>query len=211
MSWIFQAAQAIPGFLHDLLRWARRDFAWYLLIVPVLLVVLIHGASAANFRGWGDSGAFKALMEVVHPGLLAVFLLVSLLRLAASRDTAFAFLAILSAFVLSREIMGQGSSIVLYAGLIGLVVYGTRHPERIASLLRSPWATSFLGMCFVCYLSSQLLDRGVVKRIGWLLLWDTSWKPPFASNLEEGLESLGGFFLLLAPLAVRPSRKNQPD
>ena len=87
--------------------------------------------------------------------------------------------------------------------MIFLVVYGNRHPDRIASLLNSKWATSFLGMCFVCYLTSQLLDRGVVKRIGWLILWDTSWKPPHASNIEEALESLGGLFLLLTPLVIR--------
>ncbi len=155
-------------------------------------------------------------MEVVHPALLAGFLLVSLLRLWVSRDPAFAFLAVLSVFVLGRELMGQGSTVILYAALIGLIIYGNRYPDRIASLLQSKWATSFLGMCFVCYLSSQLLDRGIVKRIGWLILWDTSWKPPFSSNLEEALESLGGLFLLLTPFAIgaglrsNPTRKKEP-
>ena len=204
-----QIGRAATGFLGDLLAWARRDFIWFLLIVPVLLVVLVYRLSAANFLGWGDSGVFKSLMEIVHPSLLAGFLCFSLLRLMSSRDAAFAFLTVLSAFVLSREIMGQGSSIILYAGLIGLIIYGRKHPQRIALLLGSRWATSFLGMCFVCYLSSQLLDRGVVKRIGWLVLWDTSWKPPYASNLEEALESLGGLFLVLTPLVIRipPNRR----
>ncbi len=198
-----QIGQAAAGFLRSLLAWAHRDFIWYLLIVPVLLIAAVYQLSAANFLGWGDSSVFKPLMEIVHPALLAGFLCFSLLRRLQTRDTAFAFLAVLSAFVLSREIMGQGSSIVLYAGLIGLIVYGRIHPHRIAPLLRSRWATSFLGMCFVCYLSSQLLDRGVVKRIGWLVLWDTSWEPPYASNLEEALESLGGLFLMLTPLVIR--------
>jgi hypothetical protein len=149
-------------------------------------------------------------MEIVHPALLAGFLLVSLLRLWVSRDTAFAFLAVLSVFVLGRELMGQGSTFILYAALMGLIIYGNRYPDRIASLLRSQWATSFLGMCFVCYLSSQLLDRGIVKRIGWLILWDTSWKPPFSSNLEEALESLGGLFLLLTPFAIGAGLRSNP-
>jgi hypothetical protein len=199
-----------------MLGWVRRDFKWGLLIMPILLSALVYRLSVADFQGWGDHSVFKPLMEIVHPALLAGFLLVSLLRLWVSRDTAFAFLAVLSAFVLGRELMGQGSTFILYAALIGLIIYGNRHPDRIASLLRSKWATSFLGMCFVCYLSSQLLDRGIIKRIGWLILWDTSWKPPFSSNLEEALESLGGLFLLLSPFAIRaglrpdPTREKEP-
>lgn len=210
-SQAFRKGGAIHRFVLSLLGWARRDFAWGLLIIPLLLVMLVHGLSEANFQGWQDSDVFKPLMEIVHPGLLSVFLVVSLVRLWASRDKAFAFLAFLAAFVLGREIMGQGSSFILFAGLILLVVYGDRHPDRIASLLQSRWATSFLGMCFVCYLASQLLDRGVVKRIGWLILWDTSWQPPHASNLEEALESLGGLFLLLTPFAIRRTRKRTAE
>jgi hypothetical protein len=205
-----QKGRTIRSFLSSILGWVRRDFKWGLLIVPILLSALVYSLSAANFQGWGDHSVFKPLMEVVHPALLAGFLLVSLLRLWVSRDTAFAFLAILSVFVLGRELMGQGSTVILYAALIGLIIYGNRYPDRIASLLQSKWATSFLGMCFVCYLSSQLLDRGIVKRVGWLILWDTSWKPPFSSNLEEALESLGGLFLLLSPFAIRAGVRSNP-
>ena len=201
----------MASLLRDLLVWVRRDFIWYLLIVPVLLVAAVYQVSAANYLGWGDSDVFKPIMEIVHPALLAGFLCFSLLRLMHNRDAAFGFLTVLSAFLLSREILGQGSSIVLYAGLIGLIIYGRKQPQRIALLLRSRWATSLLGMCFVCYLSSQLLDRGFVKRIGWLVLWDTSWKPPYASNLEEALETLGGLFLLFTPLVIRSSQRQKPD
>jgi hypothetical protein len=205
-----QKGRTIRSFLSSMLGWLRRDFLWGLLIVPILYIVLIYSLSEADFQGWGDHSVFKPLMEIVHPALLAGFLLVSLLRLWVSRDTAFAFLAVLSVFVLGRELMGQGSTFILYAALMGLIIYGNRYPDRIASLLRSQWATSFLGMCFVCYLSSQLLDRGIVKRIGWLILWDTSWKPPFSSNLEEALESLGGLFLLLTPFAIGAGLRSNP-
>jgi len=198
---------AMRSFIFSLPGWVRCDFKWGLLIIPVLWSVLVYCLSAANFLGWGDSGVFKPLMEIAHPTLLAGFLTVSLLRLWVSRDAAFGFLAVLSVFVLGRELMGQGTTIFLYAGLIGLIVYGNRHPHRIATLLHAKWATSFLGMCFVCYLGSQLLDRGIVKRIGWLILWDTSWKPPFSSNLEEALETLGGLFLFFASLTLRSGDK----
>jgi len=202
--------RALRSFLSSMLGWVVRDFIWGLLIIPILLIVLVYSLSAVNFQGWADHSVFKPLMEIVHPALLASFLLVSLLRLWMSRDTAFAFLAVLSGFVLGRELMGQGSTIILYAGLIGIIVYGHRHPDRIGSLLRSKWATSFLGMCFMCYLISQLLDRGIVKRIGWLILWDTSWKLPFSSNLEEALESLGGMFLLFTPLVIHAGDRSNP-
>ena len=200
---IGQAGRRFPA---AVLKWVGRDFIWGLLFVPVLFVALVYSLCDANFLGWSDSDVFKPLMEVVHPLLLAGLLLISLLSWRLTRDVAFCFLAVLSVFVLARELVGQGSTFVLYAAIIGLILYGSRNPQRIGSLLRSKWATSFLGMCFVCYLSSQLLDRGIVKRIGWLILWDTSWKLPYSSNLEEALESLGGFFLLCTPFAVNVGR-----
>lgn len=197
-----RGGRAIHIFLKSLRGWIRREFIWSLLVIPILLIVAVYLLSEADFMGWRDHKVFKSLMEIVHPAFLAVFLLVSLFRLWLGRAAVFAFLAILAGFLLGREIIGQGSSIVCYAGLIGLLIYGNRHPDRIAPLLGSRWATNFLGMCFVCYLSSQLLDRGIVKRIGWLILWDTSWKPLHASNFEEGLESLGGFFVMLTSLVI---------
>ena len=207
ISIIRQNAKAMRSFLYHLFGWVRRDFIWGLLIIPILLMVMVYCLSEANFQGWGDKTVFKPLMEIVHPALLAGFLILSLLRYVTTRDTAFAFLAVLSVFVLLRELLGQGSSFILFAGLIGLFVYGNRHPDRIDSLLRSRWAANLMMMCFVCYLTSQLIDRGLVKRIGWLILWDTSWKPAHGSNLEEALEALGGFFLLLTPFSIRKSRQ----
>ena len=201
-------------FPASVLKWVRSDFIWGLLLVPALFIALVYSLCDANFLGWSDSDVFKPLMEIVHPLLLAGFLLVSLQSWRLTRDAAFWFLTVLSVFVLARELIGQGSTFVLYTAIIGLILYGSHNPQRIGSLLRSKWATSLLGMCFVCYLSSQLLDRGIVKRIGWLILWDTSWKLPYSSNLEESLESLGGLFLLCTPFAVSVSRTaglSKPD
>jgi hypothetical protein len=189
--------------VSSILGWIRSDFKWSLLIIPILFSVLIYSLSEVDYQGWGDRHRFKFLMEIVHPVILATFLLVSLQSWLSTKDTTFIFLTVLSVLVLGRELYGQGAGFVFYPALIGLIVYGSRNPDRIASLLGSKWATSFLGMCFLCYLSSQLLDRGLVKRIGWLIFWDTSWKPPHASNLEESLESLGGLFLLCMSIVVR--------
>ena len=201
-----ETGRAGGRFLADVLKWARRDFIWGLLLIPVIYVALVYFLSDADFLGWSDSDVFKPLMEIVHPALLAILLLFSFISWRMTRDVAYSFLMVLSIFVLGRELVGQGSTFMLYAAIIGLIAYGRRDPQRIRSLLQSRWATSFLGMCFVCYLSSQLLDRGIVKRIGWLILWDSSWKLPYSSNLEEALESLGGFFLLCTPFAVNSGR-----
>jgi hypothetical protein len=188
-------------------QWVRREFVWALLVLPVISSAVVYLLSAEDVNGWSDDDKFKVVMEILHPSLIAVFLIVSWGRWITTRATEFAFLGTLSAFVLCREMVGQGSSIVLYAGLVMLFVYAMRNAEKLRGLFPSRWAASFLLMCFICYAFSQLLDRGAIKRIGWLLLWDTSWKVPFSSNFEEALESLGGFFLMLSPWVVSRKRK----
>lgn len=188
--------------LKSILSWLSNRFAWYLLILPILSSYLVYWASSRDILGFSDQSAFKDLMEVVHPLLLTGFLLVSWQSYRITRDTSYCFLGVLSCFVLNRELMGQGSSFILYIGLLILFRYAVHHPEKLTSLSSSRWATSFLFMCFVCYATSQMLDRGLIKRIGWLILWDSTWKIPYSSNFEEALEALGGFFLLLTPYAV---------
>ena len=185
------------------MAWARRDFLWALLIVPVPFASLVYGLSEADVLGWRNPHAFKQMMEVAHPALLAASLLFSLESWRSTRDASFAALAALSFSFLGRELAGQGSSIALSVALTGIVAYTIRRPERVTSLLRSRWATSCLGLCAVCYFASQLLDRGVVKRIGWWITGESGWLPPHASNLEEALETLGGLFVLGAAAALR--------
>ncbi|MFP6583665.1 MAG: hypothetical protein VCD00_14085 [Candidatus Hydrogenedentota bacterium] len=186
----------------EILRWIRRDFIWSLLVVPMLSSAIVYILSVNNVNGWGESGSFKNLMEIVHPSLLAGFVLVAWGRWWLSRDASFMFLGVLGLCVLSREIVGQGSSFIVYIGIAALFVYASAHQMKLRRLLTSHWTTSFLFMCFLCYATSQFLDRGLIKRIGWLILWDTSWQVPFSSNIEEALESLGGAFLLLTPSLV---------
>ncbi len=190
------------GAFRSVFRWIRRDFVWGLLVVPMVLSAAVWVLSVLDVNGWGDTAPFKDLMEIVHPSFIAGFLLVSWWRWFSTRNVGFAFLGILGVFVLSRELMGQGWSVLLYAGLVSLCIYATRNQQKLDSLFPSRWAASFLLMCFVCYVCSQLLDRGAVKRIGWLLTWDKSWEVPYSSNFEEALEVLGGVFLLLTPWVV---------
>lgn len=193
-----QLKRALLELARSLPQWLRRDFIWTLLAIPCLFLVVMYSLSRTDVLGWQDTSVCKQAMEILHPSLLAAATLISLAGWIRRRDAALAFLGILCAAALTRELLGQGSSFVFIFVLLSLITYGGGNRESIATLLQSPWATSLLGMCFVCYIASQLLDRGVIKRIGWLILFDTSWRPPYASNLEEGLETLGGLFLLIA-------------
>lgn len=189
-------------FFRGLPGWFRTQYIWMLLLVPVIWSSIIYGLADANIMGWGEARICKAFMEVVHPSLLATGTLLAVAGWIFTRETSLAFLGVLCAFALSREIGGQGSSIILYMGLLGLIVYGHANRRKIKTLIDSAWATSFMASCFICYAVSQLFDRGVVKRLGWLFTWDTSWKPPYSNQIEESLEALGGGFLLLAVIAT---------
>lgn len=197
-----QTRNALYSFVAALPKWARSNFYWSLLIIPLVFSGFVYGISEADIFGWQDFRKCKNVMEIIHPSLLALVIVISISGWLSTKEQASSFLAVLGAFALFREIFGQGTTPVFLAGIIGLIVYWDQDRERIAMLLNSRWATSFLAMCFFCYLLSQLLDRGVIKRIGWLILWDTSWKPPHSSNIEEGLESLGGLFLVITSISL---------
>ena len=184
------------------LRWFRRDFAVGLIALPIFLAIVVHTLST---NGWIETDSFKALMEILHPSIIAAMVVLAWVRWLQTRMPAFAFLAVLATFVLYREIMGQGSSIVLYAGLVGLAVFAWRYPSKVTAILQSRWTMSLVVMGFSCYVFSQFLDRGLIKRIVWLVFWDRSRIVPFSSNQEEALESLGGFLLMLSVLFVAPA------
>lgn len=202
MEFLKRIRDAFVSLITALPKWFSNDFYWGLLIFPFLFAALVYSLSEADVFGWQNFRTCKHAMEIIHPSLLALTVAVSALGYLKTKNCAFMFIAVLSAFALSREILGQGTTFIFLIGIVGLVMYGDRHGERISTLLGSRWAMSFLAMCFICYILSQLLDRGVIKRIGWLIFWDTSWRLPHSSNMEEGLESLGGLFLMLTSISL---------
>ncbi len=193
---------SLKNFISALPDWWRRDFIWRLMAAPVLFIVFMYILSDVNIFGWQDSSVCKNDLEIIHPALLLLTIIISVGGWLKTKDSALIFIGFLAAFAMARELLGQGSTFIFVAGIIGLIIYGDRDHERIKTLLNSKWSTSLLGMCFICYFISQLLDRGFIKRIGWLVTMDTSWKPPYSSNIEEGLESLGGFFLVLTSISL---------
>ena len=141
-------------------------------------------------------------MEIIHPSLLAGSMLLALVGWLYSRNTSLAFMGVMCAFTLARELGGQGTSFILYIGLLGLITYGHNNLDRLATLLESRLASSLMATCFIVYALSQILDRNVAMRIGRLLLWDSTWEIPYTSQIEESLETLGGLCLLLTVVVL---------
>lgn len=193
---------ALVTFFRSLPHWFRTRYLWILLLIPAIWIIVIYLLSDADFMGWNDAETCKAFMEILHPALLATGVLIALSGWLLSRNTSLAFLSVMCAFLLAREIGGQGTSFILYAGLAGLIIYGYFNQLKLMTLLHSRFACSWLATGFICYAVSQLLDRGVIKRLGWLFTWDTSWRPPYTSQIEESLEALGGSFILLAVFVI---------
>lgn len=188
---------ALGAFFRALPTWFRTRYRWVLLLVPAIWSITVYLLADANAMGWNDAAICKATMEILHPALLATGAVIAFFGWALTRNVSLAFLGTMCAFALSREFGGQGTSFILYAGLVGLITYGHTRLDAIATFLDSRFASSLMATGYICYAISQLLDRGVVKRLGWLVTWDTSWKPPYATQLEETMEALGGTFLAL--------------
>lgn len=193
-----EVRQSLAAFFGSLPWYFRERFIWWLLLAPVLLVVLVYFLSDANIFGWQHQRTQKGHMEVLHPCLLAASVLLSLFGWLRSKDAALGLLAAVCSACFGRELAGQGTSIYLALGLIICIWYAHTRRQQIATLLQSRWALAFVAMGFINYALSQLLDRGVIRGIGRLITQSGGWQPPYASNLEESLESLGGLFLLLA-------------
>jgi hypothetical protein len=215
-SYLIQIRTALGAFFRALPSWFRNRYLWILLLPPVLVSVVVYKLAEANIFGWSSTAQNKLVMEIIHPSLLMGGALLALAGWRYSRNTSLAFVGVMCAFTLARELGGQGTSFILYIGLIGLITYGYNNLDKLATLLESRLASSLMATAFIIYAISQLLDRGVAMRVGRLLLWDASWEIPFTSQIEESLESLGGLCLMLTVvvlivLVVRDNLKSSPS
>lgn len=199
---ILEVKDSLISFFKRLPGWFREQYLWPFLLAPAVCGFIIYQLADANVWGWQTAGELKATMEIIHPSLLALGALIALASWALTKKQSLAFVGAMCGFAFFRELGGQGTSIVLYLGLIALIVYAQKKPEKLLLLLGSRVATSLMATGFICYALSQLLDRGVIKRIGWLFTWDTSWKPPYSSQMEESLETLGGACLLVTVIVA---------
>lgn len=205
---------ALAAFFRVLPGWFRTNYLWILLLPSVLVSVLVYKLADTNTFGWHSTAQCKLVMEIIHPSLLAASVLLALVGWRFSRNTSLAFVGVMCAFTLARELGGQGTSFILYIGLIGLITYGYYNHDKLATLLKSRLVLSLMATCFIIYFISQLLDRGFAVRVGRLLLWDASWEIPYTSQIEESLESLGGLYLMLTvvtliALVVRDNLKSR--
>ena len=204
-----KAGCSLRSFFTSLPGWARQNFIWGLLVVPILFVVLMYTVIGADMFGWQKSGQCKADLEIAHPALLGCAVVLAVGAWARTKDFSLACLCFLCGGAFAREILGQGYSFVFVSVMIGVIICAERNKDRMTTLLTSKWSTSLLAMTFICYIFSQLLDRGVIKRIGRLVTMDGSWKPLYSSQIEESLETLGGLFLLITVISLTVSAKKK--
>ena len=193
---------SVITFGKSLPRWARGKFIWALLIAPVLFVALMYALINADAFGWQQPNLCKSHLEVVHPALLGCALVLAVAGWLRTKDYALAGLSVLCGGAFAREMLGQGHSFIFIIAMFAVIIFIEQKKTRAKALLDSKWATSLLAMTFVCYIFSQLLDRGLIKRIGRLVTMNGKWKPPYSSNIEEGLETFGGLFLLFTVITV---------
>jgi hypothetical protein len=206
MSGKFKPLQSYPAAVWS---WFRKDFIWPLLLLPILYALLLYFIFDLKLMGemvgkewktWDVDNRWKDVFEIVHPSLLTLGAFLGFLGAVEYKKRVFAFLGLLCGFALFRELAGQGWTVVLYIGILLSIIYARYNSEKLILLHESRWTLSFVGMCFSCYALSQLMDRGLVKRLA-RPFTETKW-PPYSSAIEEGLESLGGFFLLLAIISL---------
>lgn len=212
---LVQIRTALPVFFRALPSWFLNRYLRILLLLPVLVSLVVYKLAEANIFGWQSSSQNKVVMEIIHPSLLAAGILLALAGWRYSRNTSMAFVGVMCAFTLARELGGQGTSFILYIGLIGLITYGYFNQDKLVTLLESRLASSLMATCFITYAISQLLDRGAAAQVGKLLLWDASWEIPYTSQMEECLEAAGGLCLLftlvvLITLVARDNLKPSP-
>ncbi len=189
-----------------------RHFHWWLLFIPLITCIILFKLSVNDFMGWNNYSVFKDQMEMAHPGVLLTFTLIMFLRYYFSRTYLNGWLLAMGISLFCRELHFAGTGTAIYGALAVLFYLAWKNRARMTPLTENRVAFSLFIMVFICYFCSQFLDRGLAKRVGWIILWDFSWELPHASNLEEYLEFLGGTFLLVTPFFLRkePAEELKP-
>lgn len=180
-------------------RWIRREFRWPLLLAIPAVALLIALLSSRDFLEWDSRSTLKPVLEIIHPGLLFGFTVIALVGWLGKGYHVSAWMALLGSAFLMREIHFAGSDYLMGIIVLGIAVYVWRHPSKFEALWATPWSLSLLVMSLVSYGCSEVLfDRGLIKQPFEIIFSDPEWKLPYSSNIEESLETLGGFFLLLS-------------
>ena len=181
-------------------NWAKGTFVWWLLFIPVIHFALVKYLSSEDLLFFQESAYVKQVFEIIHPSLLFVTMLLCWQGWRLSGRFAFGWLALFASCMFCREVHFEGSSVILVVGSLTLLAVAVRRTDERRAFLERRWACSFYFMGLICYLISQLLDRGILKHVIRWVTQDSSFKIFHSSNVEESMESLGGLFLLLTPL-----------
>lgn len=185
--------------ISTIFRWLRHDFYRSLILIIPCVALIIATLSSQNFMNWQTGHVLKNVLEVLHPALLGTFTGIMFIGFVARRNQIAGWMALLGSAFFMREIHFEGSDFIMTFILLGIGVTAWRQPSRFTDLWNAPMTLSLIAMCGISYGCSEVLfDRGLIKQPFEIIFSDPEWKLPYSSNIEESLETLGGFFLLLS-------------
>ncbi len=207
---LLKGFSAIVRFPGQVFVWWKNEFPFLALLIPIVIGLVILAVSSFNLFGWHDEGLAKDQLEIAHPSLLAIAVILSILGRILYKDLSLSFMILLSGALLSREILGQGNSWIVYLAIIILIVWAEFSQKGgPTSLKNHKPATIALFLAFFSYLISQILDRGLIKTLMRFVSGDPELKIPYSSNIEESLETLGGFFVVLTIIHIMRYERQQ--
>jgi hypothetical protein len=187
------------SFTHMLL-WFKNDYKW-ILTLPIIVVSFAVGfLSSIDFMGWGqDPGALKVKLEILHPGLLVIFVAISLYGWQIKKLNVSGWMALLGSGFLMREIHFLGSDYLMFLILIGTLIYAWKNPSKFTPFWTANWSLCLFVTCFMYYACSEaLFDRALIEKPFEFAFNNPDWTLPHITIIEEFQESLGGFFLILS-------------
>lgn len=193
------AAVAEPGRWRRFWRWATQSFHWWLLLIPAIHFAMVQYLSINDLLIFAKSGPTKEFFEIVHPTVLACCLLVLLQGWRLTGKFSFGWMTLFIFCMLCRELHFYGSSAIMAGGSLILLFVAIRRRDERRAFFEKRWASSFYFVGLVCYMVSQMLDRNLINHVVRFVINDQSFKIVAENKIEESLEALGGFFMLLVP------------
>jgi hypothetical protein len=149
----------------NIILWFRHEFRWILLPIVPTVALSIALVSALNIGELSTEIPLKGKLEIAHPSLLFLFILVSLAGVFLKNHSESKWLALLGSAFFIREIHFEASDYIMVVLIIGIFAYAWRFPHKFTTLWASPWTVSLIVMCFTSYFCSEILfDRGLIKQ-----------------------------------------------
>ena len=167
---------------------------WY----PALAMPLVLMTGVALLMHKGFVPLDEQLFEHLAIGVLCYATILSIMRLIWGRRPFFLWLTGLCLALLCREIHFDGTSTGFYIALVALIAVALIKYPVLSEYLDTRIVLTLLASAFFCYFLTQTLDQQWWR----FAIGKPDWSPP----LEEFVEVLGHFYILLITIFSRRIR-----